>query len=203
MKLGLFGATGQTGLAVIEFAFNAGHHVTALVRDTARIPERLKPMIANIVEGDALDAVAVAKVIEGQDGIVVTLGTGTNLGPTTVMSEGLKNIVCGMKEAGVPRVSVCISAFLFMERTQVPAIFLPVTEDHERMLNVLKASDVEWVAVCPPHIEDKPATGKYKVGVECNPGRRISKHDLAEFLFKCLSVKEYVAHRVGVALEGS
>ena len=37
MKLAIFGATGGTGRALVEQALAAGHEVTALVRDPARV----------------------------------------------------------------------------------------------------------------------------------------------------------------------
>jgi hypothetical protein len=46
-------------------------------------------------------------------------------------------------------------AFLFWDLSKVPEQFIPVTLDHERMLNVLKGSDREWIAVLPPNIEGK------------------------------------------------
>ena len=45
-----------------------------------------------------------------------------------------------------------LAAFNFREKSAVPERFYPILEDHERMLEVLKASDLEWVAVLPPHI---------------------------------------------------
>ncbi len=51
-------------------------------------------------------------------------------------------------------------AFLFWDRSKVPEKFIPLTLDHERMLNVLKGSDREWIAVMPPHIEGKYVINK-------------------------------------------
>lgn len=46
----------------------------------------------------------------------------------------------------------CPSAFNFREKSAVPERFYHILEDHERMMEALKASDLEWVAVLPPHI---------------------------------------------------
>ena len=43
-------------------------------------------------------------------------------------------------------------AFLLWDRSKVPPRLLPVTEDHERMHNLLKTSGLDYVAVMPPHI---------------------------------------------------
>lgn len=44
------------------------------------------------------------------------------------------------------------AAFLLWDRTKVPPRMLPLTEDHDRMCNVLKTSELDYVAVMPPHI---------------------------------------------------
>ena len=40
-----------------------------------------------------------------------------------------------------------------MDRSRVPERFHPITDDHERMLNVIKNSGLDWTAVMPPHID--------------------------------------------------
>lgn len=46
----------------------------------------------------------------------------------------------------------CPSAFNFREKAAVPERFYHILEDHERMLEALKASNLVWIAVLPPHI---------------------------------------------------
>lgn len=52
----------------------------------------------------------------------------------------------------MPFFSLLVSAFLFWPREKVPKPYVPLTEDHERMLEALKTCDREWVAILPPHI---------------------------------------------------
>ncbi|KAG7166639.1 Flavin reductase (NADPH)-like, partial [Homarus americanus] len=129
--------------------------VTAFVRDPEKLPESIASQVT-VKVGDVLDASAVDEAVSGQDGVVILLGTRNNLSATTLMSEGTKNILAAMDEHGVKRVSGCLSAFNFWERSKVPERFLPILEDHERMLTALKASNQEWIAVLPPHITGKP-----------------------------------------------
>ncbi|UYV64079.1 BLVRB [Cordylochernes scorpioides] len=166
-----------------------GYEVTAFVRDPAKLGE-VEPHHVEV--GDVLDAKRVSEAVQGKKGVIVVLGNRENLGPTTVLSDGLKNILQAMVEHGVKRITCCIScklpglqkycpvsghllttlrqltglgevirmwlyghAFLFWERAKVPAIYQPITEDHERMLNLLKSCDREWIAILPPHIADR------------------------------------------------
>lgn len=57
MKLTIFGATGGTGRHIVDQALEAGHHVTAVVRNPQRMPvshPRLEVVTADITDADAL-----------------------------------------------------------------------------------------------------------------------------------------------------
>lgn len=93
--------------------------------------------------------------IKNVSAVVVVLGTGNDLNPTNIMSEGMKNIVKAMKELNVEIVSVCLSAFLFYDINKIPQIFRDVTADHRRMFDILKSSELKYIACFPPHISGK------------------------------------------------
>ncbi|XP_063793761.1 flavin reductase (NADPH)-like isoform X2 [Pseudophryne corroboree] len=159
-NIALFGATGMTGKVILAQALDAGYNVTVLVRDPARLPTNKKP--ARIIVGDVLNKSDVSKTVEGQDAVIIVLGTGTDL------------------------------AFLLWDIARVPPRLLPVTEDHIRMHQVLKGSGLDYVAVLPPHIAaDKPLTADYTVKVDERGGNVISVHDLSHFFLRCLTATEY------------
>ncbi|KAG8182901.1 hypothetical protein JTE90_004265 [Oedothorax gibbosus] len=191
----VFGASGNTGLATVEAAIKKGYEVTAFVRDKAKLGD-VSPQ--HIVVGDVLNKDNVDQAIQNQDGVIVVLGTRNDLSPTTVMSDGTKNILESMKKHDVKRISCCISSFLFWEREKVPKPYIPITEDHDRMLQALKECDREWVAVLPPQIAEEPAKGNYQLKNETPVGRVISKYDLAEILVNCLTAEEHIGHYVGI-----
>uniref|UniRef100_A0A8C6CJA6 Biliverdin reductase B n=1 Tax=Moschus moschiferus TaxID=68415 RepID=A0A8C6CJA6_MOSMO len=107
-KIALFGATGNTGLTTLAQAVQAGYEVTVLVRDPSRLPSE-GPQPARVVVGDVRQPADVDKTVAGQDAVVVLLGTRNDLSPTTVMSEGARNIVAAMKAHGVDKVVACTS----------------------------------------------------------------------------------------------
>ncbi|NXT46656.1 BLVRB reductase, partial [Pluvianellus socialis] len=121
-----------------------------LVRDRARLPSQYSPV--RVVVGDVRDPPAVAEAVRGQDAVVILLGTRDDLSPTTVMSEGTRNIVTAMKTHGVRKVVACLSAFLLWDLQKVPPRLVPVTEDHIRMHHILQDSGLDCVSVVPPHI---------------------------------------------------
>ncbi|XP_025904597.1 flavin reductase (NADPH) [Nothoprocta perdicaria] len=198
-KIAIFGATGMTGLATLAQALDAGYEVTVLVRDPARLPPERSP--AHVVVGDVLNGADVERAVQGQDAVLIILGTRNDLSLTTVMSEGTKNIVAAMKAHGVRKVVACLSAFLLWDLQKVPPRLRPVTEDHIRMHRVLQESGLACVSVMPPHIaNDQPLTGDYAVLVNTSGGSRvISKHDLGHFLLRCLGTSQYDGQNVYVS----
>ncbi|XP_064557084.1 flavin reductase (NADPH), partial [Zonotrichia leucophrys gambelii] len=107
MKIAIFGATGRTGRVTLGLALEQGFEVTVLVRDPSRLPPGPSP--SRVVVGDARDPRAVAEALRGQQGALIVLGTGNDLGPTTVMSEGTKTILEAAAEHGVSKVVACLS----------------------------------------------------------------------------------------------
>nr|ACO07705.1 Flavin reductase [Oncorhynchus mykiss] len=196
-NVAIFGATGMTGLVTLPLAVAAGYNVTVLVRDPDRLPAEHKA--CRVVVGDVLNKEDVKKTMEGQDAVFIILGTRSDPGPTTMMSEGTRNILDAMKARGIRKVVGCMSAFLLWDRSKVPPRLLPVTEDHDRMYMVLKESGLDFVAVMPPHIDDNlPLTEKYTVTENMLKGRVISKYDLGHFFVKCLSISDWDRKTVGV-----
>jgi len=196
-KIVIFGATGMTGLCSLEHAVKAGLKTRAFVRDENKVPEHLKDKIETVV-GDVTNAEQVSKAIAGVDGVVVILGTRNDLKPTTVMSDGMRNIIDAMKKHNVEVVSVCLSAFLFYEPEKVPSIFKDVNADHERMFDLVKECGLKWIACLPPRITENPGTSKYTIEYDKSPGPSISKYDLGEFLVKCLEQPEHYQKICGI-----
>ncbi|XP_031429738.1 flavin reductase (NADPH) isoform X2 [Clupea harengus] len=198
-NVAIFGATGMTGLATLPQAVAAEYNVTVLVRDPARLPADHKA--SRVVVGDVLNKDDVKKTMEGQDAVIIILGTRSDLGPTTMMSEGTRIILETMKARGIRKV---IGSFLLWDRSKVPPRLVPVTEDHDRMYTVLKQSGLDYVAVMPPHIADNhPLTEKYTVTENMLKGRVISKHDLGHFFVKCLATSDWDGKTVGLSGEYS
>ncbi len=81
MNLVVLGATGRTGRLVVEQALAAGHTVTALVRSPQKLTTR-NPNL-RVVAGEATDAAAVSRALDGADAVISTLG-----GAGSVITKG-------------------------------------------------------------------------------------------------------------------
>src|SRR3954469_22823781 len=73
MKLLVLGSTGKTGQFVLAAARRAGHEITVLVRDPARLPSRDG---LTVVTGDASSAPDATKAAAGQDAVISVVGGG-------------------------------------------------------------------------------------------------------------------------------
>ncbi|CAG2114931.1 unnamed protein product [Medioppia subpectinata] len=195
-KVIIFGATGMTGIPTVQHALSKGYEVTAFVRDSTKLPADVRP--THVVVGDVTNRADVDRAVEGKEAVIVVLGTRNDLSPTTALSDGTRNIIAAMAAHNVQRIACCLSSFIFWDRNKIPERILPVHSDHERMLEALRGSNRQWVAVCPPHIEDSPARGNYILKNDGPVGRSITKGDLAHVLVDALTDDTRVGHLVGM-----
>ncbi len=188
MRIAVFGATGATGRHVVEQALEAGHEVTALVRDPTTLGVR-HPRL-EVVVGDVGQARRVEDVVRGQDAVISALGTNRRRGPVSVTSDGARAILGAMEKHGVRRL-VVVSAHGAAESRNHSLYVLAVwaTQGHKMrdkdwMEELIRASDVDWTIVRPPALTEGPRTGAYRTGPDLRVRitSNISRADLAEFL---------------------
>src|SRR5207253_9568907 len=107
MKLTVFGATGGIGGQVVRQALDAGHTVTAVVRDPARFTPRHAALEVATVPG-LTDPAPLRPLLEGRDAGLSGVGPrGRKDGP--VASSATAGILRAMEASGVRRF-VAVSA---------------------------------------------------------------------------------------------
>lgn len=191
MKLAIFGATGKTGRHVLEQALEAGHEVTAFVRDPAKLGgghERL-----SVVQGVVADGARVLDAVRGQEAVISTLGQ-TRTSSRDVLTVAARNLVPAMREAGVLRLVTLVGAGVPDERDEgsvgrtlmrglMKLAARHVLEDAERHAEIVRGSELEWTLVRPPRLTDRSRQGGYRTGyMKLGPKDSISRADLAEFM---------------------
>jgi hypothetical protein len=105
MRLALIGATGFVGSRVLEEALARGHEVTAIVRDTDRLPAH-PGLIAR--RADVQDQAAVAAAVAGNDAVLSCFHPGghdpaADPGLYRDIVEGTRSIIEGVRDSGVRR----------------------------------------------------------------------------------------------------
>ncbi len=202
MKLAIFGATGKTGRHLVQQGLDKGHDITVLVRDPAKLGLQHPKLRA--VKGDVLtDAAAVEQTISGADAVVVALGATSVKERTSIVENGTRAVMEGMKKAGARRMVVISvlgahetsqqSGFIFhriarpLMRMLVPTFHHIVFVDKERMEDAVRQTDLDWTLVRAPRLVEGPFTGKWRTVMPGEPGlstRSLSFADLAGYLLQ-------------------
>jgi putative NADH-flavin reductase len=201
MKIVVFGASRGVGLKVVEQALQLGHDVTALVRTPSKFMVQ-RPNLT-VFEGDSMDAVAVEKVIAGQDAVISALGPTRPLVPG-MMEISAKNIVAAMMKHGVRRLVSTTGAGVRQPEDQ-PKIgdhvigFLlnllakKVVLDSVANVKMIQDSNLDWTVVRFPRLQDGDHTGKYYFGyVSKDSSTQLSRGDAAASVLKELTEKKWL-----------
>lgn len=196
MRVLVLGATGGTGRLIVREAEAAGHEVVALVRSEARAGGLGE---ATLVEGDARDGAALARALEGCEGVVSSLGTGMSpLREVTLLSTATRALVEAMRGRAVRRL-VCITGLgagdsrghggpLF-DRLILPVLLRNVYRDKDRQEAVVRASGLDWVLVRPVVLSDEPARGAVRATTDLRGvhGGTVARADVARFVVEQLT----------------
>lgn len=198
MKLTVFGATGGTGVQVVQQALATGHAVTVLARDPAKVTSPHPQLI--VVAGNVLNQNDVDKALEQADAVVCSLGNTSN-NPTDVVSAGTQQIINGMQRRGLKRLIVVSSLGVGDSKQQVPfffkvlaATFLRKTMKEKEMQEALvRASGLDWTIVRPGGLTNGPRTGVYRFGVDAGlKAGQVARADVADFILRELMRNEFV-----------
>ncbi len=196
MKVAIFGASGQTGLFLVERALLQKHKVAAFVRTPETFPLRHEQL--KVLTGDVRSREAVAQAIEGADAVICAVGE--RLKSSRVGSQAYENIIAGMKQHGVRRLVAVTGpgAGDAKKRTGWLArlILKPFVnlDDKERQEEIIRASELDWIIVRPSLLTNDPHTGAYRVGPDVTHGiaTKLARSDLAEFMLNQLTDDTYV-----------
>ena len=201
MKLVIFGSTGSTGSHVLAQALEAGHTVTAFVRNPEKL--NLKHQNLNIFTGDVMNAALVQEAVIGHEAAVCILGSGKKLSGN-VRSQGTKNIIQALEKAGVKRF-ICQSTMgtgeswsnlnFYWKYIMFGFLLRKVFADHQIQEEYVRQSDLDWTIIRPAALIEGDRTGKYRHGF---PGSdrtstlTISRPDVADFILKQLTDRTYL-----------
>lgn len=210
MKLTIFGATGGTGLSLVEQALSAGHEVTAVVRDPRRLSISPHPRL-HVVTADVMDPAAITTAVADADAVLNVIGP-RDTGPTTVIQDSVRSIIAAMQKSGGRRL-LTLSGSIVADEGESPYMrylikplarrtFLRhVNADMAAAEAEVEASDLDWTIVRPPRLTDKAATGAYRVAIDRNlpHGFTLPRADLAAGMLTLIDDPAAVRTHVGIA----
>ena len=199
LRIVVLGANGGVGRQTVAMALEAGHHVTAVLRNPAKLA--LVHDNLQLVKADIMQPGAFEGWLENKDAVISAIGVSSN-GPTTLYSEGNRNLLQAMKKAGISRVffisasAIEISPVLpfyvrFAAKYIVQKILRNMYADIRIMEKGVKESDADWTIMRPPRLTNKPATGHYRIAINSflKNCLSISRADLAHFMIHNINNK--------------
>jgi putative NADH-flavin reductase len=220
MKLTIIAATGGVGQQLLEQALDAGHDVTAVVRNPAKLSRRVRAVTTDLT---APDPAALASALAGADAVLSGLGPHSNA-DAGIAQRGTRAIVAAMQATGVRRIVVVsagpVSTVASPGRPNPPkhdpgdgffmrylfskiasARFGKVYVDLAQMEDLLAGSGLDWTVVRPQQMTDKPLTGTYRTayGQNIRGGWTVPRADVAHFMLRVLDQPETIHQVIGIA----
>lgn len=199
MKLTVFGASGGTGTQVIRQALDAGHEVTAVVRDRGRLTVADHPGL-DVVVADVMQPATIEGLVAGRDAVISALGPSRRpeerktAAHSRICASSARSITAAMRAAGTSRLVVVSGSGPFTEGDGPIMRYLakPIGQrvlrdpfaDLVAMEAVVRGSGLDWTILRPPRLTDKPLTGRYRTRRELNVRRGVflSRADLAHLI---------------------
>jgi len=202
MNILIIGASRGIGLELVKQAIDAGHHVTALMRDKSVFDghphKRLK-----VRQGDIMTRNIVEGACVGQDAVCITVGMVPSSKPVSLFSDGARNVLNGMERAGVKRLLVVTGigagdseghGGFFYDKVTRPVLLKHVYDDKNRQEELVKVSSCDWTIIRPALLTRTDLTGKYRVLTDLTgiKAGKIARADVAHFMLAELEHPQYI-----------
>lgn len=178
MRVLVVGASGGVGRLVVEQALEAGHQVTAVLRDPT---STALPSGAEVQQGDVLDPERVMTLVAGHDVVISCVGHrrasvsnpwSRPLTATDTIERGTRHLLAAMKAHRVPRILFVSAAGVADSEPQMPWLFAWTVRhstigyayaDLARAEQLLRDSGLDWMSVRPAALYDGPCKPRIEV----------------------------------------
>ena len=173
MKIGLIGATGFIGSAILKEALARSHQVTALVAH----PDKLAAADHLQAEkSDVQDLARLTQQLTGFDAVISAFSGHANSDTLGYYVAGIKNIILAAKEAKTPRLLLVGGAgslevapgVQVMDTPSFPAEYMASAEGARQALNLLRLEpSLNWSMLSPSAlIAPGTRTAQFRLGGE-------------------------------------
>ena len=176
MNMLIAGATGKTGLHLVQELLDKGHRPTALVRegsDTSKLPDGV-----SLRAGDLTDLPS--DVCDGMDAVIFAAGSGGSTGPEmtdSVDRDGARRLVDIASRAGVSRFVMLSSVGADQENPEGKlAHYLKAKHDADEHLMV---SGLKYAILRPVALTNHGRSATVILGQDVDKGAEASRTDVA------------------------
>jgi putative NADH-flavin reductase len=203
MRIVVLGASGRTGVPLVEQALDRGHEVVAFVRAREKLPAVLREADGvTVVEGDAYTGDGIEEAVEGADAVVSVLGQSKE-GPDDLLTVAGDHVVAAMHDAGIERFVTLVGAGVreagetvsFSGKVVGTVLKLVASEalaDAEAHVERVRASDLQWTVVRAPRLTDGEGSGEYRAGDISLGFESVARADVAWFMLDVVEDDQFV-----------
>lgn len=193
MNITIIGASAGVGLETVKRALDRNHKVTTLSRSEINLPDNVN---LTTLKGSAINKNDLKKSIENADAVIVALGTGTSMKPTTLYSDFAKLLVEVQQENNAQILFIVLTGFGagesgqyngFMMKLFFKFLLKDVYADKTKMEEIITSSKMKWEIARPGLLKNKSLTEKYRKESKLYKGINIgsiNRADVADFLVK-------------------
>ncbi|ANY71335.1 hypothetical protein BBD41_01330 [Paenibacillus ihbetae] len=188
MRITVIGSTSPTGLEVLRNGIARGYELVAFTRRPSLLSTN--PGINQIVTGDGVHLSDLQQAISGSDGVIAIVGGKANV------AKVMRNIIKAMEVAEVGRL-VFVSSYLLEAKRPWPTvpvarwIFRREMGQLNEAEHVIRNCSLNWTIYRPTQLNDKPATGRWRIqerGNDFTTGPyQICRADLAAALVEAVT----------------
>jgi uncharacterized protein YbjT (DUF2867 family) len=214
MKILLLGATGRTGIQIIEEAVKRGHRISAIARD----PEKLKNYDIEITQGTPYDYETVEKAINGCDAVINTLNVSRKSdspwsplrSPKDMISRSASNAVRAMEAKGIKRFVALSTIGAGRSWKTSPGILKLIVsisnlryafQDHGKQEEILEDSSLDYTICRAPMLSfEKNDAGAVATPEEEKPANKVlSRSSAAEFFITIIENNDHIREAISLS----
>jgi uncharacterized protein len=203
MNVVVYGATGNSGKEIVKELLSRGHSVTGVARNVSSIKAEKG---LTLKTDDLANVDATVAVIKGADVVVSAYAPPPD--KTDALIGVTEREIEAVKKAGVGRLLVVGGAGLLevapgvtlIKSGHLPAEYLPIATAHEKALEVLRASTINWTYLSPgAYFVPGERTGKFRLGTKemVTDAKGESKISFPDYAIALVDEIEKPAHERG------
>ncbi|KAI9365635.1 hypothetical protein BD770DRAFT_376942 [Pilaira anomala] len=218
VRIAVFGASRGCAHAMVAQGLVTGEHEFKLL---LRKPENLdftedQKSKLTIIQGDALDPLAVKETVVDTDAIVYSIGSAFNMSSRSMVTPGvchdtmtiLLKVLEELSEEERPKRIVVVSSTGLYDMKEVPYLLQPLYhfllhephEDKKELERLVEENKVlsNWIIVRPSLLTDGKLVGKYRADIGIS-GYTVSRQDVGHFLLhQCIEPTTWINKKVVV-----
>lgn len=208
MNITVIGASAGIGCETVKRAIERNHHVTALSSSATKWTENTQ---LRHIKGSALHKTNLQQSMANADAVIVALGTGKSIGPTTLYSDFAVLLTAIHEENCIRIPLIMVTSFgtgkirtsnSFLMKLFFKFFLQNVQADKTMMEEVISQSSMNWTIVRAGVLKNGPLTGKYRAEAilykDIHTGN-INRADLADFLVKEAEQQMYLHQYISLS----